>query len=385
LIRRLAALLTAAALPVVVAVLAALAPAAAHAAPLAPETLTLRLADLGPNYELVSGRCGERSRTEDRWWPSTLPSLAKRFPHRGCVVVFAKSWTMPRDPARAGYVVSAAFSFADAAGPTVALQRPRAVAAHILHVHRRDLAPLTVSAAVGDDVRALRLDDYSKSATVLLWRTGSVLVLTLASGPASGRATEDALRLAALQQARIAAPTPLLTSDLDDVEVPLDNPRLGVPVVWLGRTLPAAGGRPALSLENVDASQLAAEAELSYGYRGHFDAVDLELSRPGPIRRALRGPTLERWCLRRYETGIPGMHAMIYGGPKPVLGRSRCEHGPPAVFGAIAFFRGAAVGIDAGHCFPCAGRSAPFNSPAGMRAVLRALRVRETPRPAPAP
>jgi hypothetical protein len=372
---------------VVVAVLAAVTPAAAPAAPaapLAPETLTLRLPDLGPNYELVSGRCRERSRTEDRWWPSTLPSLAKRFPHHGCVLAFAESWTMPGTPRRSVYVTSAAFSFADAAGPAAALQRPRAVAAHILHVHRRDLAPLTVSAAVGDDVRTFRLDDYSKSGTVLLWRTGSVLVLTLASGPANGRTTEDALRLAALQQARIATPTPLLAPDLDDVEVPLDNPRLGIPVVWLGRTLPAAGGRPALSLGGVDSSRFDPRAELWYGYRGHRSPVDIALSDRRPIRRALYDPTLAPFCLRRYETRVPGLHAVIYGGPKPDFERRRCGHDPPAIFGATAFFRGVVVDIDGAACFPCAPRSAPFNSPAGMRAVLRALRFRP-PRPLPAP
>jgi hypothetical protein len=367
----------------VVAMLAAVPPAAATASPLAPDALTLRLPDLGPNYELVSGRCGERSRGEERLWPGTLPGLSARFPHRGCVVAFYKSWSAPQFPSRPDYAVSAAYAFADPAGPTAALQRPRQTTAHILHVKRRDLAPRTVSATVGDEVRAFRLDDYSKSGTALLWRTGSVLVLTLASGPASDRTNEDALRLAVLQQARIAAPTPLLPSDLDDVEVPLDNPRLGVPVVWLGRTLPAADGRPALSLEGVDSSRFDPQAELGYGYRGHPDAVDLALSRPGQIRRVLRGPTLERLCLRRYEADVPRLHAVIYGGPKPVLERRRCEHGPPTVFGAIAFFKGVAVEVDAGHCYPCAGRSAPFNSPAGMRAVLRALRFRETPRPAP--
>ena len=45
----------------------------------APKTLTLRLPDLGPNYELVSGRCGERSPGEARVWPSTLPTLSARF------------------------------------------------------------------------------------------------------------------------------------------------------------------------------------------------------------------------------------------------------------------------------------------------------------------
>jgi hypothetical protein len=105
---------------VVVAVLAAVAPATATASPLAPDALTLRLPDLGPNYEVVSGRCGERSRGEARWWPSSLPSLVKRFLDRGCVVAFAKSWSASGLPPRPAYVTSAAFAFADVSGPVAA-------------------------------------------------------------------------------------------------------------------------------------------------------------------------------------------------------------------------------------------------------------------------
>ncbi|HEX7290890.1 MAG TPA: hypothetical protein VF250_07135 [Conexibacter sp.] len=369
-------------LPLAVALPAAL-PAAASAATLAPETLTLRLPDLGPNFELVSDRCDERS-GEERWWPGTLPSLARRFPHHGCVVVFAKSWSAPQLPPRPAYATSAAFAFADASGPVAALQRPRQIAAHVLHAKRRDLAPLMASAAVGDELRAFRFSGDPQPGVVVLWRSGPVLALVLAGGPASDRTTRAALQLATAQQTRIASPTPLLPSDLDDVEVPLDNPRLGVPVVWLGRTLPASDGRPALSLGGVDSSEFDPRAELWYGYRGHPSAVDIALSERRPLPRSLRGPARAPLCLRRYETGIPGLHAVIYGGPKPDFSRRRCGTAPPVVFGAAAFFRGVVVDIDGAACFPCAPRSAPFNSPAGMRAVLRALRVRP-PRPLPTP
>lgn len=367
-----------------VTLLGALAAATVPAAPPAPDTLTLRLPDLGQNYELVDGRCDARTGSEQRSSPGTLPSLARRFPHRGCVVAFYKSWSASGLPRHPDYVVSAAFAFADAAGPVAALQHPRQIAAHILHVKRRNLSPLPAGGSVGDDVRAFRLENYSRSGTTLLWRSGSVLALTLASGPAGDRTMQAALRLAAAQQTRIAIPIPLLPSDLDDVEVPLDNPRLGVPVVWLGRTLPAARGRPALTLDGIDVSRYAPQLDMGYGYRGHPDAVDVALSDPRPIRRTLRTRMLRRLCLRRYETGIPGLHATIYGGPKPWPPQRRCGHAPPAVFSATAFFRGVVVDIDGAACLPCAPRSAPFNSVAGMRAVLRALRFRP-PRPLPAP
>lgn len=360
-------------------------PAGAAPAPTpAPDTLTLRLPDLGPNYELVSGRCGTNARGEQRFWPNTLPSLARRFPHRGCVVTFARSWPAPHLPPRPGYVTSAAFAFADASGPVSALERPRQVAAHILHAKQRDLIPVPPSDAIGDQMLTFVFRGDPVPGAVVMWRSGSVLALVLAGGPASDRTTHAAVRLATTQQARVTSPTPLLPSDLDDVEVPLDNPHLGVPVVWLGRTLPAEGGRPSLTLGGVDSSHFDPRAELWYGYRGHPSAVDIALSTRRPLPPALRHVTFAQLCLRRYATGIPRLHAVIYGGPKPDFGLRRCPHTPPVVFGAYAFFRGVEVGIDGAACFPCAPRSAPFNSVAGMRTILRALRFRP-PRPLPAP
>jgi len=370
-------------LTLAVAMLAA-APASATAADLAaPETLTLRLPDLGPNYELGSSRCGNRSRFEERQWPSTLPSLVERFPHRGCVIAFAQSWTAPGTPRRPDYAMSAAFAFADAAGPAAALQRPRAVAARILDADRRgDFKPLTVNATIGDELLAFRLGGYPKPGTVLLWRSGSVLALTLAAGRPSDRTTQAALRLATAQQARIATPTPLLPADLDDVEVPLDNPRLGVPVAWLGRELPGIGGRPPLSLLTVDGPdlrhpRLEPRAALEYGSRTPKTYVDLSLWKPRLIRSMLHGPLLRRFCARRYDASADGARATILGFPDPL--RPGCQPGPPDVLQAIAFLPGVAVTIEASGCYHCRRRS-PYDSVAGLRALIRALRVREAPR-----
>ncbi|MFL5816337.1 MAG: hypothetical protein ACJ76L_01920 [Conexibacter sp.] len=377
--------LPAAVLALVVALLAAASAAAAPVAPVAPpapESLTLRLPDLGPNYELGSTRCGRRSHAEERWWPSTLPSLSERFPHRGCVIAFGESWAGPGPD----YVMSAAFGFDDTAGPTAALQRPRAVAAHMLDAGRRgDLTPLSVDAPLGDDLRAFRLGGYPGPGTVLLWRSGSVLALVLAAGSASDRTTQAAVRLATAQQARIAAPTPLLQSDLDDVEVPLDDPHLTVPVQWLGRELRGAGGRPALSLDAVDGPNndsprgIEPYASLEYSSSHPRRYVYLELWRPHTMRRFLRSRVLSRYCVRRFDAHVEGINATLLGSYQPF---NACPHSRPEVWSAIAFFHGVAVEIEGNSCYPCQARPRPYDSPAALRALLRALRVRE-PRLAP--
>jgi len=364
----------------VVALLAAASAGAAPVAPLAPEALTLRLPDLGSNYELGSSRCGRRSYAEERRWPSTLPSLSERFSHRGCVIAFGESWIAPGAAPRPDYVMSAAYSFGDASGPTAALQRPRAVAAHMLDADRRgDLKPLSVDGMLGDELHAFRLGGYPKPGTVLMWRSGSVLALVLAAGPASDRTTQTAIRLATAQQARIATPTPLLRSDLDDVEVPLDDPGITVPVQWLGHELPAAGGHPALSLDAVDGPNdysprgIEPYASLEYSSSHPRRYVHLQLWRPRTMRQFLRSPQLARLCIRRFDAHVEGMDATLLGSYQPI---GACKFRRPEVWSAVAFFDGVAVQLDANGCYPCQASPRPYDSPAGLRALLRALRPR---------
>jgi len=288
----------------------------------------------------------------------------------------------PHDP----YVESVAFTFANAAGPQAALHYGRAVAARALDTDRANLVPVpSPSTPIGDETLVLRRTGGPLGrGYVVAWRSGPVLAIVSALCHPAAATMQAALTLATAQQARIATPTSLQPADLDDAAVPLDNPKLRLPVIWLGEQLPAADGRPGLTLDGVDVSRYEPQVEMGYGYRGHPDAVDLSLSRPRPLRRFLHGPRFKLLCLRRYDARIPGLHAAIFGGPKPAFDQRRCGREPPAVFSAVAFYDGVAVSIDGGACYPCESRRAPFNSPAGMRAVLRALRSRE-PRPLAAP
>jgi hypothetical protein len=354
-------------------------PAAAAPAGLpVPNTLTLRLPDLGPNYELWAEGCDPQPLAGHRS-PRALRDLARHARHAGCRIAFGPSWDVPNAP-RDPYVESIAFAFADAARPKAALHYGRALATLVLDTDRASLVPLpTASAPIGEEMLVLRRTGFPFGrGYVVAWRSGPILAVVSVLRHPAAATLQAALTLAAAQQARIATPTPLLPADVDDAEVPLDDPRLRLPVIWLGHRLPAGNDRPALTLDGVDLSPYAPQVEMGYGYRGHPDAVNISLSRPAPVRRALRNPRFERLlCLHRYDTRIPGLRAVIFGGPKPSMTARRCGHEPPAVFSAVAFFRHVAVSIDAGACYPCESRSAPFNSPAGLRAILRSLRPRE--------
>ena len=382
-----------AALLVLAATLLAAAPSGADmAGPAAPETLTLRLPDVGSNYELGSSRCGRRSADEERWWPSTLPSLSRRFPHQGCVIAFGESWTAPGSAFSPNYVMSAAFSFRDSAGPMAALQRARAVAAHILDAdrpplparpmlarmleadRRGDLRPLSIDAALGDELRAFRLDGCPKPGTVLLWRSGSVLALVLAAGPASDRTTQAAIRLASAQQARIATPTPLLPSTSTTSRSRSTTHASGCRSPgWAGSCRAAAAAPLAARRRRGPAVALRCALGSLLRIPRSQDLCHVSLYMPRPVRRQVQ--RLVRYlqqhvCVRRFDASADGVHETVIAYHMP----PRRQREPRRFNGlqAFAFLPGVAATIEAASCYRCRRRS-PYASVAGLRALVRAL------------
>ena len=378
--------------PLAACALALVATAPAAAAPPAPAPLLLRLPDPGPGYRLnympADGTC-RPLRLSDDAARSALVNVAHRFPHRGCEIVFERIWTTPGIPAGPRYVWSVAFAFEDPEGPEAALARPRAVAALVsggLSPSAFELAD--TAPAIGDEAFTLRaeatltpqFDEYQTTSVV--WRSGRVLGVVMAFRPRGGGYPDvQAQQLAAAQQARIANPTPLLRSDNDDTEAWLDDPRLGVPIVWLGRHVPANSGRPAISLLDADRAvpeRATPRAHLEYGTPSQATNLSLSLWRPSTLRRLLRQERLDRVCRRRYSSSLDGVRATIVGYHGfDALRRAPCPRRPPDTFEAVAFFRGVAVTIDADTCPDCKPRAAgSYSSVAGMRALLRALRPR---------
>jgi hypothetical protein len=351
----------------------------ACAAALAPEQVTLRLPDLPPGFEVSSSavvingfpqrpdRCEPR-RLGDLPVQPAVRTLAARFPHRGCEITFDQAWPAPGLVPFPSLVGSAAFVFADPAGTQAALQQGQAIAAAVLGVDARWLPPLPSPAALGDEAR---LYGFFDSSVVVVWRSGPVLSLVLALG-AREQVLPAALVLAAAQQARIDHPTPLRQSEIDDLEVPFGHPRLDVPVHWLGRRLPGRDHRPALRLISVDGpifSPIEPEPRMTlhYGSRLHSTFVDVSLWDPGRLRRLMRRGDPD--CTRHYAVHLDGMRATIVGSSSFVGDRCRRPPRHPTFLSAIAYFPGVTVAIQADHW-------RRYDSPTGLRALLRALRPR---------
>lgn len=212
-------------------------------------------------------------------------------------------------------------------------------------------------------------------------RSGPVAGMVSASGSGPpGHTTEAALRLAALQQARIADPTPLRPPVNDDRLVLLDDPGLGAPVLWLGERLPASGRFPALRLRETNHVYDLGEnpqplVRLIYSTPRLPEAAKVELWRARDLRRNLRRPPYPYQCQHRFDVDVPGARAWIDATylREPRRASGRCPH-RGAYVTAVAFFDDVAVTIDASGC--CRSAFPPYDSMAGLRTLLRALRPR---------
>lgn len=363
----------------VVASIAAFAPAPAPATSPAPETLTLRLPDLGPGY-VVSDE------DDVLCVPYRLSGLHGRPAHRGCDIAFQRAWRAPGSAADPAVVTSDAYVFDDAAALLSAFARPRALAGAVFGAPGRLFRPIALDPPplIGDATVALRGDT---GAAIVLWRSGPVLAAVLTAGPRAEAAPATALRLAAAQQARIATPAPLAPADLDDLEVPLDDPRIAGPVYWLGRELPASGRFPRLPLADVEQPTGAdardgLRASLHYGrdvtYGTSISVLTIDpglLRKPSP-RRELRRIRLAH-CTVMDRVALPSGHATIFSGA------ARCPHYGDTF--ALVRLPGALVTVTPDGCQVCHGPVSRYRTRAGLKTLVRALRVREPRTTAPAP
>jgi hypothetical protein len=219
-----------------------------------------------------------------------------------------------------------------------------------------------------------------ESGTYVLWRSGDVVGVVLATGRSMAAAERDALALARLQQARIEHPAPYTAAERDDAEVALDNPKLARPVYWLGRELAPRNALPPLRLDGSAADPARGIFQNVYlGYRAAGNSRNrLDLAVYTQTYWRLRGDSLPSpgRCARTKRIALPEGRAVIYGaykGPTPT-----CPEHPPGVFFARAFIGHTVITADLiATCPNCGGPGGgPYNSLRGMTRIVRALELR---------
>jgi hypothetical protein len=362
-----------------------------------PQNLVLRLPDLGPGY--VVGDDGGCSTTFGREGaPMPLVRLERRRPFSGCDIEFDEAWS-PAGVNRPAHVSGHAYVFRDPAAADAGLRVAAALLEFTAGPGRRSFARRSPSRRVGDEAVVLETGDAlaggrpHRPGVAVAWRSGRVLSFVFEAGLAGERGEASALRLAERQQARIAAPARLAPHENDDLEVPLDDPRIAGLVHWLGRSHDPPGGLGRLRLSDVypDGPGWAVGLEYAGG-------VWLGVWRPAAFARfkASRLGRLVRHspCAMgiRFDSGAA--RAVIYRGYGPPRGDGApppsgpvrlapgiesgpCpEREPDRMLAHVRLGR-VVVTINVPICFYCiADRANPYNTVAGMKAAIRALRPR---------
>jgi hypothetical protein len=354
----------------------------------------LRLHDLEPGYSFFIAPnegsdklppkifCG-RVKPADQ--ERKLKAFLDEHPIGGCFTAYVRFF--PVGDSQAGQFIGSGV----AATPSSAVAMAgMAVAPQLLSHMFGDEIPGEVPAptTIGDETRLFHIPDFpifleeDSPSTLVAWRSGRVLAAVFVQGGDDEANDREALALAQSQQRQIEAPAPYLGSERYDREAGFANPSIEVPVYWLGRTLHPRGSLPPLHL----AGALSAGGffEGLPGQRlGVYYSHDVELATwtaPGweKFAGSRRRPRMIDWrCTKTKKVSLSDGSATVYAAyDRNYRG---CPKGAPTRYFAIAELGGAVIAVNLRPaCVKCLGeyKKDPYNSAAGVMAILRGLRLR---------
>jgi len=380
------------------AVLGLVAVAAARTAGPNQTQLILRLSDLPPGYLNAALQeeqndetyCARLTDPEDT--PPKLARFVRRFHPRGCIGGYYSLYTVPGQEfappvVGTGVLVLDSGRATDAGWAVVPILLGR-----LLHdkVPRELPAPVKIGQATRlFHSKALnRKSDGTTS--FLVWRSGNTIANVMVGADSFAEGDRIAAELASRQQAHIQHPTPYTGAERFDGDVPLDDPSLEVPVYWLGLNFRPGHGLPSNRFFDGYAPQpYAPTGESSIGleeapgsvlglryYNFHVDSWSAQtwpLYLEAPVSHVLTG-----WhCTETRTLALPsGGSATIYGGYR--RNYKRCPDKAPTAFTARAEIGGMHLVVNAPWS-PTDIFHTPYDSFAGMEAIVRGLQLRPKP------
>jgi hypothetical protein len=346
--------------------------------------LMLRLSDVGPGYTIGDDTgCGIG--TENA--PGDLAQAVIAHLPESCGIQFENYRLSP-------YIESGVLSFRTIEGVQSFFALRQDLVKYTTGLER--LATDVPQAGLGDEARLITTrhafaggSGTDRPGAIVIWRRGLAIGTVLVAGPRADRGVRLAQRLALRQDARIRTPTPIAARDNDDLEVPLADARVGVPVRWLGRRLSGGRGLPALDLAHTFGPERPEEGIPGFRARLEYDprrprraGIGLDLFRPRDWRRFHRASSSRAlWkspCTRTRRSRTAGGRAVVYAGYARLPRSGACPARRRDTFAALVFLRRVVVAIEMPYCDRCAdgvvGRQVPYNSARGMTAVVRKLR-----------
>ena len=354
----------------------------------------LRLDDLEPGYSFFiypnEGSdelppkilCGKVEPADQQ---RKLKAFLDEHPINGCFTAYVRFFAVGESPP-GQFVGSGAVA---TPSPTVAMAG-LAVAPQLLSHMFNDEIPAEVPApeTIGDETRLFHIPDFpifleeDSPSTLVAWRSGRVLAAVFVQGGNDATNDREALALARSQQRRIEQPSPYLRSERYDREAGFANPSIEVPVYWLGRVLRPSGSLPPLYLAGALAAGGFFEgfpAQKLGVYYSH-DVALATWTAAGWKRFAAtrRGSQMIEWrCTTAKEVPLPDGNATVYAAYD--RNYETCPKGAPTRHFAVARLSGAVIAVNLRPaCVKCLGgyRKGPYNSAAGVMAILRGLQQR---------
>lgn len=238
------------------------------------------------------------------------------------------------------------------------------------------------SARIGDGTRLFHTGlaqirkRWHEPGSAIVWNAGTTTGVVFVAGEEFAELDRAATHFAELQQAHIAAPTPYLLSEGEDVPVFLSNPNLRVPVYWLGRTFKRPGQRTSFFISahgrrEMEGGLSGKQLEVAYAPYLFLDSW----TRSGWQRFVQTRVGSRQWswrCTRSRTVDLPNGHATIYASYR--TGYPVCPKFPPHHFSAHVFLPGVVIAIGEAQCGTCQSGGSVYQSFRGMEAVVRGLR-----------
>jgi hypothetical protein len=363
--------------------------------------MILRLSDLPPGYLNVALQeeqndetyCARLTDPEDT--PPKLARFVDRYHPRGCIGAYYSLYTVPNQefaPPLVGTGVLALDSrrAADAGWAVVPILLGRLM-------HDRVPRELPAPEKIGRATRlfhskktSVRGSPGGRTTSFLVWRSGNTIANVMVGADSFAEGDRLAAVLARRQQAHIAKPTPYTGAERFDGDVPLDDPALEVPVYWLGLNFKPGHGLPSNRFfDGYSPEPYAPTGESSIGteeapgsvlglryYNFHLDswsATTWPLYLEAPVSRVLTA-----WhCTEARTLALPsGGSATIYGGYRRDY--KRCPDKAPSAFTAWVEIGGMHLVVNAPWSRTDIFHT-PYDSFAGMEAIVRNLRLRPKP------
>jgi hypothetical protein len=379
-------------------VLGGTAAAAARTADPNQTQLILRLSDLPPGYLNVALQeeqndetyCARLTDPEDT--PPRLARFVRRYHPRGCIGGYSSLYTVPGQevaPPLVGTGVMALGSrrAADAGWAVVPVLLGRLL-------NNRVPRELPAPARIGKATRLFHSKSLTRESgrttSFLAWRSGNTIANVMVGADSFAEGDRIAAELARRQQAHIRKPTRYTGAERFDGDVPLDDPALEVPVYWLGLDFkPGHGLPPNRFFDGYALNPYAPTGESSIGteeapgsvlgLRYSNFAVDSWSAQTWPLYlQAPVSSVLTAWhCTQTRTLALPnGGSATIYGGYRRDY--KRCPDKAPSAFTAWAEIGGVHIVVNAPWS-PTDIFHTPYDSFAGMEAIVRGLELRPKP------